>query len=492
MKLKDLIQNTALKVVAGNVDREIGNISFDSRKVVENDLFVAIAGSQVDGHDFIDAALSKGATAVVVERLPQDLNPAVTWLQTNNSAKALGELSAALFGHPTRQLQLVGVTGTNGKTTVCTLLHDLFSGLGYKTGLLSTVENRIGQYRVPSTHTTPDALSINALLAEMLEAGCDYVFMEVSSHAVDQDRISGLMFAGAVFTNMSHDHLDYHGSFKAYIEAKKKFFDNLDSTAFALVNVDDKRGEVMVQNTAATISRYGLRSLVDFRAKILDNTPEGLHLDMNGQEVYARLIGEFNAYNLLAAYGSAVLLHQDGDEVLAVLSGLSAAEGRLDYLREAGLRITGIVDYAHTPDALEKVLKTLRSVQKDKGRIITVVGAGGDRDRTKRPEMARISAQLSDLLVLTSDNPRSEDPMAILADMEQGLNPELKIKSLSISDRANAIRTAVRIARVGDVVLVAGKGHEKYQEIKGEKLPFDDKAMLQEAFSELVNEQNSH
>ncbi len=492
MKLKDLIQNTALKVVAGNVDREIGNISFDSRKVVGNDLFVAIAGSQVDGHDFIDAALSKGAIAVVVERLPQDLSPEVTWLQTNNSAKALGELSSEFFGHPTHHLQLVGVTGTNGKTTVCTLLHDLFSGLGYKTGLLSTVENRIGQYRVPSTHTTPDALFINALLAEMLEAGCDYVFMEVSSHAVDQDRISGLRFTGAVFTNMSHDHLDYHGSFKAYIEAKKKFFDNLDSTAFALVNVDDKRGEVMVQNTAANINRYGLRSLVDFRAKILDNTPDGLHLDMNGQEVYARLIGEFNAYNLLAAYGSAVLLHQDGEEVLAVLSGLSAAEGRLDYLREARLRITGIVDYAHTPDALEKVLKTLRSVQKDKGRLITVVGAGGDRDRTKRPEMARISAQLSDLLVLTSDNPRSEDPMAILADMEKGLNPELKIKTLSISDRANAIRTAVRIAGAGDVVLVAGKGHEKYQEIKGEKLPFDDKAMLQEAFSELVNEQNSH
>jgi UDP-N-acetylmuramoyl-L-alanyl-D-glutamate--2,6-diaminopimelate ligase len=464
----------------------ISHIAFDSRKVEPDSLFVAVRGTQVDGHDYIEAAREKGAIAIVAQTpAPNDLDRTV-WLQVPDSAEALGRLATAYFGDPSRDFRLVGVTGTNGKTTVATLLYDLFTGLGYRCGLVSTVEMRVGEQRLPSTHTTPDPLGLNDALATMRDAGCDYVFMEVSSHAVAQRRIAGLHFAGGVFTNMSHDHLDYHGSFRAYIEAKKKFFDNLSNTAFALVNADDKRGAVMVQNTLAAPQRYSLRGPADFKAKILDNSPEGLHLDIGNREVHFRLLGAFNAYNLLAAYGTAVLLGQDADEVLTVLSALTSARGRLEYVRAPAGQLTGIVDYAHTPDALEKVLTTLRDILSPTGgRILTVVGAGGDRDRTKRPKMAHIAARLSEQLILTSDNPRSEDPAAILDELEAGLpTADLRAKALRIEDRRSAIRTAVRLARPGDIILVAGKGHENYQEIKGTKYPFDDREELLAAFAE--------
>lgn len=485
--LREITKDLTLNAVTGDLtNTSISHLAFDSRAVVPGSLFVAVRGTRVDGHDFIAAARERGAAAIVAETpAPEDLGAEV-WLQVPDSAEALGWLATAYYGYPSRDVHLVGITGTNGKTTVATLLFDLFTGLGYRCGLVSTVEMRVGEQLLPSTHTTPDPLGLNAALAAMRDAGCDYVFMEVSSHAVVQRRIAGLDFAGGVFTNMSHDHLDYHGSFRAYIDAKKMFFDNLSNTAFALVNADDKRGAVMVQNTKAAPKRYSLRGPADFKAKILANSPEGLHLDIGGKEVHFRLLGAFNAYNLLAAYGTAVLLGQSADEVLTVLSALTSARGRLEYVRAPAGQLTGIVDYAHTPDALEKVLDTLREIQlRSGGRILTVVGAGGDRDRTKRPKMAAIAAQASDQLILTSDNPRSEDPGAILDEMEAGLGtPEAKAKTLRIEDRRAAIRTAVRLAQPGDLILVAGKGHETYQEIKGTKYPFDDKKELVAAFAE--------
>ncbi|MEZ4990320.1 MAG: UDP-N-acetylmuramoyl-L-alanyl-D-glutamate--2,6-diaminopimelate ligase [Saprospiraceae bacterium] len=482
MKLKELSKHLKLKAVAGDFDKTINSIVFDSRQVQAGSLFVAVRGTQTDGHQYIDKAVQQGAVAVIGEHTVGDIPSGVTFLEVDNSHRALGLVSAAFYGHPSRQLRLVGVTGTNGKTTMVNLLYQLFTDLGYRVGVLSTVGNRIGTQSLPATHTTPDAVSINALLADMVAAGCDYAFMEVSSHAVHQERIAGLEFAGGVFTNITHDHLDYHGTFKAYIEAKKAFFDTLPKSAFALVNVDDKRGRVMVQNTKARVHRFSLSGLAEFRARILENSITGLHLEIDGQEFYGRLVGAFNAYNLLAVYAVAVLLGQDRMEVLTALSNLTAAEGRMEYVFDEKSGVTAIVDYAHTPDALEKVLETLVELRKPGSRIITVVGCGGDRDRTKRPKMAHIAATLSNEVILTSDNPRSEDPMEILREMEKGIPAGSTKTVLTQVDRRMAIRTAIRLAKAGDIVLVAGKGHEKYQEIKGVKHPFDDKEILKEEF----------
>lgn len=487
MHINHLIQDLSPLALRGEAGEQwIEGIAFDSRKVAPGFVFVAIKGTQVDGHDFIEA-ISEQAAVIIGELAPDDvvLKGNTVYVQVSNSAAALGLIASRWYDQPSKQLKLIGITGTNGKTTVATLLHDLFTGLGYRAGLLSTVEVRIGTEKRTTSHTTPDALAINAHLAEMVEAATDYVFMEVSSHAVHQRRIEGLHFTGGVFTNMSHDHLDYHKTFKAYIDAKKQFFDELPKSAFALVNVDDKRGEVMLQNTKATKARYSLRQLADYRARILDNAPQGLHLSINELEVYTQLIGRFNAYNILAAYGTAMLLEQDSLETLTVISRLRAAAGRLDYLTHAASGRTAVVDYAHTPDALKNALETLRAVLPNGHKLICVIGAGGDRDRTKRPEMARIGAQLADKLILTSDNPRSESPETILDEMEAGLTTEHRIKTLRITDRRSAIRTAVSLSNPGDLVLVAGKGHENYQEIKGEKFPFDDKEELLTAFNQL-------
>lgn len=482
MNLKELNKHLKLKAVSGSLDKTISKIVFDSRQVEAGSLFVAVKGTQTDGHQYIDKAIEQGAVAVIGEQPLRAFSEKVTFIEVEDSHRALGLVATAFYGHPSSQLKLVGVTGTNGKTTMVNLLYQLFTDLGYRVGVLSTVGNRVGAEFLPATHTTPDAVSINALLADMVAAGCDYAFMEVSSHAIHQKRIAGLQFAGGVFTNISHDHLDYHGTFRAYIEAKKAFFDVLPKTAFALVNVDDKRGSVMVQNSRARIQRYSLRGLAEFRARILENSITGLHLEMDGQEFYGRLVGAFNAYNLLAVYGVAVLLEQDRLEVLTALSNLTAAEGRMEYVFDDKSGVTAIVDYAHTPDALEKVLQTLVELRKSGSRIITVIGCGGDRDRAKRPKMAQIAVTLSNDVILTSDNPRSEDPMQILREMEKGIPTGSKKTVLSQVDRRMAIRTAIRLAKAGDIVLVAGKGHEKYQEIQGVKHPFDDKEILKEEF----------
>ncbi|MFK7981773.1 MAG: UDP-N-acetylmuramoyl-L-alanyl-D-glutamate--2,6-diaminopimelate ligase [Saprospiraceae bacterium] len=476
MKLQPLLSNVFIKQQFGTFDREISNVVFDSRKVELLSLFVAVKGTQVNGHQYIDKAIENGASTIICETLPQDIKATITYIKVMNSAAALGEIAHNYYHHPSRKLQLIGVTGTNGKTTTVTLLHRLFSDLGYKVGLLSTVENRIAQQVIPSTHTTPDAIAINALLNDMVEMGCEYAFMEVSSHAIHQDRIRGLVFKGGIFTNLSHDHLDYHNTFKEYINAKKKFFDDLPEKAFALTNVDDKNGRIIVQNTKANISTYGLKRMADYKAKILDNRIEGLHLTVNDQELYCRLVGVFNGYNLLAVYGVGKLLGFDNLELLTSLSNLTAAEGRFDTVVKNNK--VGIVDYAHTPDALENVLDTIQQVAKRTQKIITVVGCGGDRDKAKRPIMAQVACEKSDIVILTSDNPRSETPAAILEDMEKGIPESAIQKVLVISDRKQAIKTACKFAKTGDIILVAGKGHEKYQEIKGEKFPFDDKQTL--------------
>lgn len=441
-------------------------------------MFVAVRGTTSDGHQFIGKAIDSGAVAIVCERLPEHLVKKTTYIQVADSAEALGWAASNFHGRPSEKLKLVGITGTNGKTTTATLLYDLFLALGYKTGLISTIENKVNKRSIKSTHTTPDAESINLLIQQMVEAGCDYAFMEVSSHAIAQRRIAGLFFTGGVFTNISHEHLDYHKTFKAYIEAKKMFFDNLPKSAFALTNMDDRRGDVMLQNTAARRYTYALRKTADFKVKILENYLTGLHLDLDGADFYGRLIGDFNAYNLLCVYAVASLLQQDKQEVLTALSNLKAAEGRFDYVQSKERNVIGIVDYAHSPDALEKVLNTIFNLRKGGGKIITVVGCGGDRDRKKRPLMAKVACNYSDQVIFTSDNPRSEDPDAIIAEMEKGIPPYAIKKVISITNRLQAIKTACRLAQSGDVILVAGKGHEKYQEIKGEKFPFDDKQEL--------------
>ncbi len=454
----------------------------DSRKVQKGSLFIAVRGVAVDGHQFIARAIEQGATAIVCEELPSSLNAGVTYVQTKNSAQAAGQIAHNFYDAPTKKIKLVGVTGTNGKTTIATLLYKLFTCLGYKCGLVSTVENQIAGKVIPSTHTTPDAISLNALLKQMVDEGCPFAFMEVSSHAVDQHRIAGLEFVGGLFSNITHDHLDYHKTFDQYIKAKKAFFDGLSSTAFAITNLDDKRGPVMLQNTAAKKYSYSLKTVADFKGKILENGLTGLVMTINEQEVHFRLIGEFNAYNLLAVYGAALCLGEDKAHVLQHLSNVTGAEGRFDYMISPKQKVIGIVDYAHTPDALVNVLDTIKKLKRGHEQVITVVGCGGDRDKTKRPVMGEVACEHSDKVIFTSDNPRSEDPQQILADMEATLNSAARRKYIAIADRKQAIKTAVSMAQPEDIVLIAGKGHEKYQEIKGVKHHFDDKEVLKEMF----------
>ncbi len=464
----------------GEKDPMIGNIEFDSRKVTPGTLFVAVKGTKSDGHDYIGDAVSSGASAVICENLPANPDGKVCWIKTGDSAKALGIVSSAFFGKPSSQLKLVGVTGTNGKTTIATLLYRMFTGLGYKCGLFSTVCNYINEKELPATHTTPDPVELNRLLAEMVEAGCDYAFMEVSSHSVDQQRIAGLEFGGGIFTNLTHDHLDYHKTFKNYLEAKKKFFDNLPPGAFALVNVDDKNGMVMLQNCSARKHTFSTRGMADYRCKIIEQGFDGMGLKLDGEEVWTRFIGEFNASNLLAVYAASRLLGAGRKEILTLLSDLRPVPGRLESV-DSATGISGIVDYAHTPDALLNVIDTINKIREGERQLITVVGAGGDRDRTKRPKMAAISALGSTKVILTSDNPRTEDPEKILDEMEAGITPDVRKKVLRIADRREAIRTAVMLAGKGDIILVAGKGHEPYQEINGVKHHFDDREELKAA-----------
>ena len=484
MKHLKLLENILTELIkletTGDLKIEIDRITFDSRKIEGKSLFAAIRGVHVDGHQFIDQAVKAGAKAILCEVLPAKVAEGITYIKVSDSAKALGQIAAAFYDYPSQKLRLVGVTGTNGKTSTVTLLHQLFTKMGYKVGLLSTVENKIGETVLPSQFTTPDAVSLQALLREMVESGCDYAFMEVSSHAIQQSRIEGLSFVGGVFTNLSHDHLDYHKTFKAYINAKKRFFDELPKSAFALTNIDDRNGLIMVQNTKAKVFKYSLRSLTDFKAKLIENNLSGLHLELDGSSFFSRLIGEFNAYNLLSVYATAILLGSEKLEALTVLSELKTAEGRFDYIFQKEREIIGIVDYAHTPDALEKVLSTIEKLRKGNEQIITVVGAGGDRDKTKRPLMAKAACNYSDQVILTSDNPRSENPELIISDMEKGIPPYASQKVLLITNRLQAIKTACKLAKKGDIILVAGKGHEKYQEIKGVKHPFDDKKILAE------------
>ncbi len=481
MKLSDIIKDIEAKSTRGNLSLEVRELCFDSRAVQPGDVFVAVRGVQVDGHDYIEKAIEKGAIAIVCEQVPDHV--AVTVVEVADSAEALGMMAAHFYGYPSHQINLIGVTGTNGKTTTVTLLHQLFSRLGYKCGLIGTVENRVGESVLHSTHTTPDSLRLHGLLRLMADAECTYVFMEVSSHAIDQRRIAGAVFKGAVFSNLTHDHLDYHKTFAAYRDAKKRLFDDLDKNAFALTNLDDKNGAFMVQNTKAKIHTYGLKKSADFKAKIIENTLNGLYLQIDGTPIHARMIGEFNASNLTAAYSVAALLGQDPMEILTALSDLRGAEGRFEYIAHpTKVGCIGIIDYAHTPDALEKVLETIQKLKKKTSKVITVVGCGGDRDKTKRPIMAKVAAQFSDQLILTNDNPRTEDPADILSDMEAGLGDDDRKKALTIQDRAQAIKTAERFAGIHDVILVAGKGHEKYQDIQGVKYPFDDKAILAACF----------
>jgi UDP-N-acetylmuramoyl-L-alanyl-D-glutamate--2,6-diaminopimelate ligase len=469
----------------GNTEVAITGLSLDSREAGPGRAFCALRGTATDGHRFIDTAVAQGAAAIVCEELPATLNPATAYIQVADSAAALAHMAAAFYGHPSRQLQLIGVTGTNGKTTCATLLHKLLRELGYHAGLLSTVQNQIDEEVIPATHTTPDSIRLNALLARMVAAGCTHACMEVSSHAVAQHRVTGLRFVGGIFTNLTHDHLDYHGTFDNYLKAKKGFFDALPKTAFALTNADDKRGPVMLQNTAARRETYSLRGAATFRARLIENEVHGLHLDVDGREVQFRLIGVFNAYNLLAVYGAAVLLGEDSTEVLTILSGLTTAPGRFEPILSARQRVTGIIDYAHTPDALENVLQTIAEIRQPSQQLITVVGCGGNRDAAKRPVMANLAARLSDKVILTADNPRFEDPLEILAQMQAGVTGADAAKVLTIADRREAIKTAVMMAGADDIVLVAGKGHENYQDVQGVKTPFDDKLVLTELFTQL-------
>jgi UDP-N-acetylmuramoyl-L-alanyl-D-glutamate--2,6-diaminopimelate ligase len=475
--LKDILYKVSLTSSFGDMNVEVKGISFDSRKVQPGYLFAAVKGTLSDGHQFIAKALELGATTIVCENLPETIKEGITYVTVKDSAAALGIIASNYYGNPSEKLKLVGVTGTNGKTTTVTLLYQLFSRMGKKSGLISTVENRILNEAIPSTHTTPDPIQLNDLLKKMVEAGCTHAFMEVSSHAVDQERIAGVKFTGAIFTNITHDHLDYHKTFENYIKAKKKFFDELHSDAFALVNADDKRGMVMLQNTKGKKYTFGLKKMVDFKGKIITNAIEGLELDIANKSVWFKMIGDFNAYNLLGVYGAAVLLGENEEEVLTNLSSLNGAPGRFE-LVSPGSKFTAIVDYAHTPDALQNVLETIAQFRTGTEQVITVVGCGGNRDKTKRPLMASIACKLSDKVVLTSDNPRDEDPMEIIKEMQTGILPTEARKTLVIADREEAIKTACMMAKGKDIVLIAGKGHETYQEIKGVKHPFDDREVV--------------
>ena len=483
MKLKDILTNCNLLEIVGEKDVDVVDITFDSRKVSQGTLFFAVKGTQVDGHDYIDGAIEKGASVIVCEKLPRKKAENVTYVKVDNSAYVLGVGASNFFGNPSEKLKLVGVTGTNGKTTIATLLYRLFTEAGYSCGLLSTIENIVNREVVPSTHTTPDPIELNTLLQQMVDKGCEFAFMEVSSHSVAQDRIAGLHFAGGIFTNLTHDHLDYHKTMANYRNAKKKFFDGLPQSAFALTNLDDKNGAFMLQNTQARKLSYALKHDADFKGVIMESHFDGMLLKVNGTEMFTQLVGGFNASNLLAIYGAATALGFNKDELLVEISKLRGANGRFDMVHsEQG--IGGIVDYAHTPDALENVLVTINEVRCHKETLITVVGCGGNRDTTKRPEMAAVAVKLSDRVILTSDNPRNEDPDEIIRQMKAGVAEEDRGKVLSITNRREAIRTAVALAKRGDIILLAGKGHENYQEINGVKNHFDDKEVLSEALKE--------
>lgn len=475
--LRDILYKVSLVSASGDMEREIHAIAFDSRKVKENSLFIAVKGTQVDGHEFIGQAIKAGAVAIVCEELPEEIIEGVTYVAVKNSAAALGVIASNFYDNPSSKLNLVGVTGTNGKTTIATLLFQLYKKLGYSTGLISTVQNQIDSKVIPASHTTPDAIQLNQLLADMVDHGCEYCFMEVSSHALAQFRVEGVSFRGAVFTNISHDHLDYHKTFDAYINAKKKLFDGLGSDAFALVNVDDKRGRIMLQNTKAEKNTYALKSVANFKSKLISNTIHGLEMEIDGKNAWFKLIGDFNAYNITAVYATAVLLGEDSDEALKQLTLLSGAPGRFEQV-VSDAKVTAIVDYAHTPDALKNVLETITELRTGNEKVITVVGCGGDRDKSKRPLMAAIACSMSDKVVFTSDNPRTEDPIAIIKDMQEGISPADYKKTVILADREEAIKTACLLANENDIILVAGKGHETYQEINGVRHPFDDKEVL--------------
>jgi UDP-N-acetylmuramoyl-L-alanyl-D-glutamate--2,6-diaminopimelate ligase len=480
--LKDILTPIAIRQLTGSEQTVVNALCIDSRKVVAGDVFIALRGAGADGHAFIAQAILQGAAVIVCEELPATFDESVVYVQVADTALAAGVMASAFYQYPSHQMSVVGVTGTNGKTTVATLLYQLFEQLGYKCGLISTVQNHIHHTVVAATHTTPDAISLQALLADMRQAGCTHVFMEVSSHAVHQQRIAGIHFAGGIFTNITHDHLDYHQTFDEYIRVKKSFFDSLPPAAFALTNRDDKRGMVMLQNTKAAKSTYSLRSPATIKAKTLENNLTGLVLLLDNQEAHFRMIGTFNAYNITAVYGAAMLLGEDKMNTLAVLSDLRGAPGRFETILSEQDKIWGIVDYAHTPDALLNVLATINQLRSKGQQLITVVGCGGDRDKTKRPLMAAVAAQHSDKVIFTADNPRSEDPEAILNEMETGVGITQKRKILRITDRMEAIKTACALAQREDILLLAGKGHETYQEIKGVKHPFDDREILKQTF----------
>ena len=481
MKLQELLKNIKPTTIEGNTDVEITGVNIDSRKIKDGHLFVAMKGTQVDGHKFIGKAIESGAKAILCEDMPQEKNDGVCYIQVASTEDAVGKVATLFFEDPSKHLKLVGVTGTNGKTTIATLLYNMFRKFGYKVGLLSTVCNYIDDREVPADHTTPDPIELNELLSEMVKAGCEYAFMECSSHAIHQKRIGGLKFAGGIFTNLTRDHLDYHKTFENYRNAKKAFFDGLPKTAFAITNADDRNGMVMVQNTKATIKTYSTRQMADFRARIIEMHFAGMYLDIDGHEVGVQFIGKFNVSNLLAVYAAARMLGMQPEDILVAMSTLHSVSGRLEPIQSPD-GFTAIVDYAHTPDALENVLNAIHEVLNGKGKVITVCGAGGNRDKGKRPLMAQEAVRQSDRVIITSDNPRFEEPQDIINDMIAGLNKEQLKKVITIVDRKEAIKTACMMARKGDVILVAGKGHENYQEIKGVKHHFDDKEVLHEIF----------
>jgi len=483
-ELKNILYKVNLESVVGSTGIAIDKIEFDSRKISKSDVFVAIVGVLTDGHDFINQAIDKGAKAIICEKLPDQFEEQVTYVQVNNTNKALAIMASNFFNSPSENLKLVGVTGTNGKTTIATLLYQLFKKAGYKVGLLSTVKIIVDEKEYIATHTTPDPILINTYLTEMNSAGVEFCFMEVSSHGIAQERITGLHFTGGIFTNLSHDHLDYHKTFAEYRDVKKSFFDDLPNTAFSLINIDDKNGLVMLQNTASKKYTYALKTYADYRGQILENQLNGLLLKINDNELWTKLIGNFNAYNMLAIFGAADLLGLEHVECLRLMSELESVSGRFQYLISED-NITAIVDYAHTPDALKNVLETVNSIRTKNEDLITVVGCGGDRDKTKRPKMANIASALSTKVIFTSDNPRSEDPAKIIADMEQGVEPQNFKKTMSIVDRKQAIKTACQLAQPDDIILVAGKGHETYQEIKGERIDFDDYKIVDQFLKQL-------
>ena len=482
--LQDILYKVGLLETHGSTNLEISKVVFDSREVSDSALFVATKGAKVDGHLFIEGAIKDGATAILCEDLPEDLKSGISYVKVKDSHEALGFVASNFFDNPSSEIKLVGITGTNGKTTTTTLLHDLVSALGYPAGLISTVVNKIEKEEIPATHTTPNPVALNLLLREMVDAGCEFCFMEVSSHAIHQRRIAGIDFDMGVFSNITHDHLDYHKTFKEYIHAKKKFFDDLKSSAIAITNIDDVNGMVMVQNSKAKIKTLALKTLADYKAKVLENSFSGLVLNINNQDVWTNLIGGFNAYNILTVYAIACELGLDEVEILTEISKLKSVEGRFEYLK-SDKNIIAIVDYAHTPDALKNVLSTIQSVRTRNEQVLTVVGCGGDRDKTKRPLMAAIASELSDKVILTSDNPRSENPETIIDEMKMGVPAERSARAMAITNREEAIKVACTLAEPGDIVLVAGKGHEKYQEINGERFPFDDYETLKQTLKNL-------